>query len=448
MKNWLQTLCVTLAIAGSAFSAAPKETVVYSFQGGTDGSYPYAGLLAGKGGTLYGTTSAGGGGTCTGGCGTVFQLTPPAATGGAWTETVLYRFTGGSDGATPWAGLILDGTGNLYGATLAGGNTSCRTGCGVVFELSPPASIGGSWTQSVLYSFKGVRSGDGNGPEGTLIFDASGRLYGTTYAGGIACSDSAPTGCGTVFQLTPPSSSGGAWTETLIYKFDPSFAGGPSGALLLDSKGNLYGTAVNDGVYGEGTAYKLAPQSSGGWHRTVLHAFGGSSTDGGYVSAGLTVGKGGALYGATEGYGGQVGDGGTVFQLTPPASSGAGWTETVLYVFPGDNGYTRGPFGSLLAGPSGVLFGMTPSGGGGSCSVLGWLGCGTVFELTPPASMGGAWTHTTLHSFSGGTDGAVPYSGVIFGLGNALFGTTYGGGTGTCSQQSPAGCGTVFTIAP
>jgi uncharacterized repeat protein (TIGR03803 family) len=447
MKHVLLVL-VALAITGIAAAAIPTETVIYNFQGGSDGAYPYDGLVAGPGGSLYGTTTEGGGGSCTGGCGTVFRLTPPSSAGGTWGETVIYSFTGGSDGATPWANLIVDGAGNLYGSTVFGGGP-CRNGCGVIFKLAPPATAGGAWIQSVLYSFEGVSAGDGNGPEGALVFDKNGRLYGTTYAGSIACSDSAPSGCGTIFQLTPPATTTGTWTENVIYRFDPSFAGGPSSALLIDSQGNLYGTAINDGPYGEGTAYKLAQTSPGTWERKVLHAFGGSSTDGGYVSAGLTVGLGGALYGATEGYGGEVGYGGTVFQLTPPAVAGGAWTESVLYVFPGENGYARGPFGSLLAGPGGVLFGMAPSGGGGVCRVFGWLGCGSVFQLTPPATAGGTWTHTALHKFTGAPgDGSIPYGSLIFGPGNALYGTTYGGGTGTCSQPSPSGCGTVIMVAP
>ena len=449
MKHLLlavSVIFITLAIAGAAVAAGPRESVIYSFQGGNDGSYPYGGLVAGRGGALYGTTSQGGGGSCSGGCGTVFHLAPQSTVGGPWVETVLYTFTGGSDGATPWASLIVDGAGNLYGSTLFGGGT-CRGGCGVVFKLAPPETAGGSWTESVLYAFKGVRAGDGNGPEGALVFDQNGNLFGTTYAGGTACSDSGPTGCGTFFQLSPPAATGGTWTESVIYRFDPSFYGGPSAGLIVDSKGNLYGTAVNDGPGGEGTAYKLA-QTSAGWKRKVLHAFGGNA-DGGYPWAGLTAGKGSALYGATAGYGGEVGDGGTAFKLTPPASSGGAWTENILYVFPGENGYTRGPFGSLLANPAGILFGMTPSGGNGSCVVGGWLGCGTVFQLTPPTTTGGTWTHTTLHSFAGGADdGSIPYGSLIFGPGHALYGTTYGGGSGTCSQPSPSGCGTVFVIMP
>ena len=419
--------------------------MLYSFRGGDDGAHPQATLVADIAGNLYGTTYQGGG---VANCGTVFQLTPPAAPGGKWTEAVLYRFhdSGVVDGALPIGGLIFDGAGNLYGTTLFGGAGPCTKGCGTVFELSPPATAGGPWTETILYSFKGVRERDGNGPYGNVVFDKSGNLYGTTYAGGIACSDSGPSGCGTVFQLSPPAAPGGAWTETVIYRFDPSFYGGPASGLLIDGHGDLYGTAVNDGYFGEGTAYKLTPSTSGAWTRTVLHNFGGNS-DGGYVYAGLTFGKGGVLYGATTGYGGEVGDGGTVVQLTP-AESGAGWSETLPYVFPSQNGTSEGPFGALLASPTGALFGMTNSGGTGPCQVNGWVGCGMVFKLTPPATPGGAWTETTLHNFLGGADGATPYSGLIFGLGGALYGTTYTGGSGSCSQTGLAGCGTVVAIVP
>jgi len=446
--RWPLAVFISIQMIGStAFAASPKEAVIYSFQGGSDGSYPQATLLAGRAGNLYGTTYIGGGGTCQGGCGTVFQLTPPAAPGGEWTETVLYRFMGGSDGALPIGGLIFDGAGNLYGTTLFGGGGKCSDGCGTVFELSPPSAAGGAWTETILYSFEGVRERDGNGPYGGVVFDKSGNLYGTTYAGGVACSDSGPWGCGTVFQLSPPATAGNAWAETVIYRFDPSFYGGPASGLLIDGHGNLYGTAVNDGFFGEGTAYKLTQATSGAWSRTILHNFGNNS-DGGYVYAGLTFGKGGVLYGATTGYGGEVGDGGTVFQLTPPTVAGAGWSETLPYVFHSKNGSSEGPYGALLASPSGALFGMTNSGGSGTCQVNGWLGCGMVFKLTPPATAGGAWAETTLHSFTGGADGAVPYSGLIFGLGGALYGTTYAGGSGLCSQTGLAGCGTVVAIIP
>jgi len=440
MSVALVTLCVATA-------SAATEKVIYSFQAGTDGAYPLAALVADANGHLYGTTQGGGTGACKvapppGGCGTVFELAPPAAAGEAWVESVIYRFTGGGDGANPWAGLIFDQSGNLYGTAEFGGQSEN----GVVFELTPPPTTGGAWSETVLYAFKGHRHGDGANPQAGLVFDSHGNLFGTTYAGGIPCSDSAPSGCGTIFELTPPTAPGGAWTEQLIYKFDPSFAGGPASVLVLDASGNLYGTAVNDGALGEGTAYKLSPSGSA-WTRTVLHTFGGSG-DGGYVYAGLIFGKGGNLYGATTGFGGQVGNGGTVFELARP-TTGTAWKETLLTVFPGENGVTEGPWSSLLSSKAGALYGATSSGGGGDCVTSGgWHGCGFVFQLTPPAAPGSAWTETTLYSFQGSPDGAVPYSGLAFGFGHRIYGTTSAGGSGTCFQNGLSGCGTVFEIVP
>lgn len=447
-RRFCYALCGSLVLLVlPAVVAGSQEAVIYSFQGGSDGAYPLAGLVADSAGHLYGTTQAGGAGTCKappppGGCGTIFELTPPAMPGHVWTKNVIYHFTGGDDGANPWAGLILDQRGNLYGTAEFGGQGKG----GTVFELSPPAAPGGAWTQIVLYAFQGARhGGDGANPQGSLTFDKSGNLFGTTYAGGIPCSDSAPSGCGTIFELTPPSAAGGAWTENVIYRFDPSFAGGPSGALIFDAKGNFYGTAVNDGALGGGTAYRFT-LSSGGWTRTVLHTFGGA-TDGGYVYAGLIFGKGGALYGATTGYGGQVGNGGTVFKLGLTASGSL--QETLLAVFPGENGFTEGPFGALVTDASGALYGATNSGGTGTClSTGGWRGCGFVFKLTPPAAPGGSWTETTLHNFAGGSDGAESYANLIFGPGHKLYGTTSTGGSGPCAQGTLTGCGTVFEIVP
>jgi hypothetical protein len=220
-RKWrLMVFIAIQTIQGTAFAASSKEIVVYSFQGGADGAYS-ATLLADKAGNLYGNAYQGGGGACQGGCGAVFELTPPGAAGGAWTETVLYHFMGGNDGSLPRGGLIFDSAGNLYGTTLFGGGGACSDACGTVFELSPPAAAGGAWTETILYRFKGVREGDGNGPYGNVVFDKSGNLYSTTYAGVIACSDSGPWGCGTVFELSPPTATGGVWTETVLYRFDP-----------------------------------------------------------------------------------------------------------------------------------------------------------------------------------------------------------------------------------
>ena len=223
----------------TATGGAWTETVLYSFSGGTDGTSPNGSLIADASGALYGTTTSGG----TGSSGTVFKLTPPTTTGGAWTETVLYTFTGSPDGASPFVGLIADASGALYGATYNGGTS----GNGTVFKLTPPTTTGGAWTETVLYSFSGS---DGANPRGSLIADAEGAHYGTTFLGGAGSS-------GTVFKLTPPATTGGAWTETVLYSFTGGSDGAnPPAALIADTSGALYGT-TNSGGGGYGTVFKL-----------------------------------------------------------------------------------------------------------------------------------------------------------------------------------------------
>jgi len=302
---------------GTVFELSPTpgggwtERVLYSFGNGTDGAYPfYAGVIFDAGGNLYGTTSSGGTYNCqgNGGCGTVFKLSPTV--GGAWTETVLYNFGNGTDGYSPWAGLILDAAGNLYGTTAFGGtNNDCINfqyhGCGTVFELSPTA--GGGWTETVLHNFGYT---DGAIPIAALIFDAAGNLYGTTEGGGSYTND------GTVFELSPVV--GGGWTETVLYSFNERDSGGygpAAGTLVFDATGSLYGTVYNGGVYFGGTAFELTP-TGGVWTETVLYSFGYEAGS----WAGLIFDGAGNLYGTTW-YGGtnQCGQStcGTVFELTP-----------------------------------------------------------------------------------------------------------------------------------
>ena len=214
-----------------------KETVLWNFGQGNDGQMPYAGMIFDKAGNLYGTTARGG----QYGQGTVFQLTP---SGSGWTENILYSFQGESDGSSPYAGLIVDASGNFYGATPVGG----QGGGGTVFELTPS---NGNWTFSVLYSFPGVQ-GTYTGPYGSLVMDKAGSLYGTTSGNFGQYGD-----YGTVFKLTP---SADGWTYKLMY----AFTGGPDGqspysALVLDSNGNLYGTAANNGAYGYGVVFEITP---------------------------------------------------------------------------------------------------------------------------------------------------------------------------------------------
>jgi uncharacterized repeat protein (TIGR03803 family) len=264
------------------------ESVVYSFTGGSDGGNPEAGLIADASGNLYGTTYSGGGVNR----GTVFKITRRGH------ESVLYSFCPNyphcSDGFDPSAGLIIDASGNLYGTTYAGGSNSL----GTVFEVAPDG------TETVLYSFAG--GNDGADPAAAVIADSSGNLYGTTYNGGTA-------GFGTVFKLAANG------TETVLYSFQGGSDGAnPSASVIEDANGNLYGTTYYGGSSncsgsGCGTVFKLAPDDT----ETVLYSFAGGS-DGTYPEAGLTADTTGRLYGATL-YGGTTdcsGNGcGTVFRL-------------------------------------------------------------------------------------------------------------------------------------
>jgi hypothetical protein len=217
-------LVLVFSVVALPASAEWKEKVLYSFLGGTtDGSVPAGGVVFDSEGNLYGATTHGGPETCTpigSACGTAFELTPPTQRGGAWTETLIYRFQGegSQDGSVPTGGLIFDTAGNLFGVTGYGGTGDCvlveiKAGCGTVFELSPPQQKGGAWTETILYSF---RSGsDGYFPSGNLVFDQKGNLYGATEFGGgegTTC-DPIYQYCGTVFKLTPPKEKDGKWEE-------------------------------------------------------------------------------------------------------------------------------------------------------------------------------------------------------------------------------------------
>ena len=243
----LSTIAVLSALLPFAGAAAATETVLYSFKGGTDGTYPPAGLMMDSSGALYGTTVYGG----TANAGTVFKLTRPAAGGRHWTETVLHSFTGGADGAVGGT-LLKDNAGALYGMTQEGGTGNQ----GTVFKLTPPAAGQTAWTEIVLYRFKGGR--DGRYPLGDLIAK-HGVLYGMTNGGGTA-------NTGTVFKLRPPAAGQTAWTERVLYRF----TGGTDGTrpqagllatagLLANKSGFLFGTTYQGGVSNKGTVFKVVP---------------------------------------------------------------------------------------------------------------------------------------------------------------------------------------------
>jgi uncharacterized repeat protein (TIGR03803 family) len=341
------------------------ESVVHSFTAGADGGFPWAGLVFDQAGNLYGTTGGGGNSSCSfdHGCGVVFELAPNAD--GSWTESVLYTFTGGSDGEYPRVGLIFDQAGNLYSTTADGG----AYGYGVVFMLAPNAD--GCWTESVLHSFTG--GSDGKYPGAGLIFDAAGNLYGTTQSGGNL-SYCGGQGCGVVFRLTP--NSDGSWKEKVLHQFTGGKSGsGPSG-LILDAAGNLYSTA-GGGAYGAGVAFRLAPNSNGGWKEKVLHQFTGGKDGNG--PSGLTLDPSGNLYGTTHSGGNSVcyfGSGcGVVFMLT--ADSNGGWHEKPLHAFKNNPGAF--PDAGVILDGAGNLYGTTSNYASGECEGA----CGSVFEVTP-----------------------------------------------------------------
>jgi uncharacterized repeat protein (TIGR03803 family) len=272
------------------------ETVLYRFQGAADGSCPeYGDLVFNQSGDMYNTAGEGGN-TCTAGYGVVYKLT---RSGQSYTQSLVYSFAGGSDGAYPFGGVVFDGAGNLYASST--GTTGIPP---TVIELTPN---GGGWSETTLHDFSA--GSDGWYPVAAPIFDTAGNLYGTTVAYG-------PDGGGTVYQLMP---MGGNWTFSVLQ----SFAGreGPWGPLLMDSAGNLYGMTGADGAYGYGNVFELTP-SSGGWTYRDLHDFTGGS-DGQYPIGNLIMDADGNLYGATT-YGGQPGTNcrsgfgcGVVFEINP-----------------------------------------------------------------------------------------------------------------------------------
>jgi uncharacterized repeat protein (TIGR03803 family) len=370
------------------------------------------------------------------GYGAVIELLRPVSPNTKWTMATLYSFTAFEDGVNPQGGIIFDKAGNLYGTTSQGGVASNG---GTVFELSPPATEGGEWTESVLYKFQGG-SRDGGTPRAGLVFDSSGKLYGTTASGGLQPSKGAAR-AGIVFQLTPPATPGVAWTETVIHFFKEKLEGGmPVSTPILDAKGNLYGTTSYGGGNGGGAAWRLTPPSgSGAWVYRQLCALPGQQ----YVdqpTSSLTLHGKGVLYG-TDRAGGEYGLG-MVYQLVPPAVAGGAWTENTLHSFAGGNDGAL-PEAGVIFDAAGSLYSTTSSGGNGilesDCGLSNpRSACGTVFTLTPPSTDGGDWTETVLHSFpSTDDDGFVVVGGVVLGKNGVLFGITAFGG---------AGGGTVFAV--
>jgi hypothetical protein len=384
------------AQCGSVFQLTPPakkgdpwtETVLHVFTGNSngDGDTPVGGLVIDRAGNLYGTAGYGGTGDCVllgtkVGCGIVYKMTPPQTKGGKWVETVLHSFPTSKQGYLPNGDLVFDGAGNLYGATMFGGGhgTTCNDFyqyCGAVFELSPPKTKGGKWTEKVLHGFKGGT--DGANPNGGLVLDSNGNVYGTTYIGGYNCPHNSGQGCGTAFELKLPDKKDGAWAEKVLHRFkrDSSDGGNPMAGLRFDRLGNLYGTNLNGGPGLYGTVFSLKPpfEELGPWVETVLYGF-SDDERGADPTAGVIFDLLGNLY-ATA-LGGST-HRGVVFRLKPPQLSSS-WPLTVLYSLTGSPDGDH-PTASLTLDSRGNLYSTTEWGGTGqSCQG----GCGTVFEVEP-----------------------------------------------------------------
>jgi uncharacterized repeat protein (TIGR03803 family) len=418
----LNPVVLFLALALAPAAAAQTESDIANFTG-ANGNSPWAGMIFDQSGNLYGTTSGGG----TYGAGTVFELTP---TSSGWQETVLYSFANGADGKWPYGGLVFDNAGNLYGVTFGGGIVSktggdCYfNGCGTVFELSPVS--GGGWTKTILHTFTGGK--DGYQPICTLVLDSLGNLYGTTLYGG-----NPKVNGGVVFELSPSSSG---WTEKVLHAFTGGIDGRtPYSGVVFDSAGNLYGTASSGGNLADcnglgcGVVYKLF-QSNGVWRGSVLHAFTGA--DGSSPWALPTLDSAGNLYGAAQ-YGGASGLG-SVYRLSPHPSGH--WSETVLYSFESNDG--QWPQGGVLLDSSGNVYGTTYQGGAGRDGEGEGTG-GVVYELSPQS--GGVWQDTVLVDFSTGkVSGGYSSAGLVSDSVGNIYGTTQYGG----SENG----GIVFEITP
>lgn len=427
-------IVVTVAlILVSSVGAASNYKTLYAFKGGADGSLPYASLIFDTAGNLYGTAVNGG----AYGYGVVFKLSPNAD--GKWTESVIYSFSGGTDGSHPGAALLWAPDGNLYGTTRTGGTGSCtfqgNSGCGTAFKLMPNPD--GTWSETVTYSFTGVP--DGFVPSfGGLMLDESGNLYGGTHYGGRT-STNCPSGCGTVFRLAP--NLDGTWTESVLYEFNEANGWNPFGSLLFHN-GNIYGVTSNGGgdhgpncpnYPGCGAVFELTPNADGSWKLKNLHRFSGQlNGDGGISYGGLTLGPGGVLYGTT-GWGAPPGVGG-LFTETPRTDGS--WRYQWSYSFQNGAGAAI-PWGTLITDHGGNLYGVTLEGGGSlGCVVNYAYGCGTVFKLMRTKN---GWRDKVLHNFWN-HPGAYPRSGVILDASGNLYGTTSGDGKTTF--------GSVYQIIP
>jgi len=381
MINRRHVMASIVVLVLAALAPDQTFTTLYNFTGGSDGGNPYAGVIQNQSGNLYGTTAYGG----LYGYGVVYEVSSSGS------ETVLYPFTDNTNGGIPWASVIRDSKGNLYGTTSYGYGD-----CGVVFQVDTAG------TETVLHTFYGGAS-DGCYPLQGVIMDKKGNLYGTTYHGGASNQ-------GTVFRLTPNG------TETLLH----SFAGGPSdgamptfGHLLMDKAGNLYGVTEEGGSSRVGVLYKLTTKKQ----ETLLHSFAGHSSDGCYPLGSVSMDKAGNLYGTTYACGSS--NNGTVWRVSKNG------TETILHNFAGGSSDGCHTYAGVVMDSTDNLYGNTYGCGANTY--------GTIWRLSANGTL------TLLHSFDR-TDGDAPIGELLRTTEGELFGTTYGGGS--------YDCGTVWSYVP
>lgn len=422
---FIGTALVIFFQLGVSTAQAQTFQVLHTFTGGADGYAPTSVVLDGAG-NLYGDTGYGGNyesscnyvGSPTG-CGVVFKMSHH---GSSWIFAPLASFNG-ANGYEPEQGITIAPNGTLYSTTFYGGpgGPECHyfgPGCGTVFELRPPASLCKSfscpWTVTDIHQFVGGPS-DGQFPElGSLTLDAARNLYGTTETGGTY-------GDGMVYEMSP---TGNGWTMSQLFNFGDVYTDGanPEGGVVFDKFGNLYGVTVAGGG-GLGVVYQLSPSASG-WTLHRLHSF-NYETDGANPFGTPVIDSAGNLYGTTAYYG--PNNGGTVWEVSP--TEGGGWSFSVLYAFAAGDG----PDGGLLMDSAGNLYGATAGGGGN--------GYGAAFKLSPG---NGGWTYTSLHDFTGGSDGGAPLSNLVMDSGGNLYGVTADGGQ--VESNCVRGCGVVFEI--
>lgn len=410
---------VALALLAAPVPAsAVTYKVLYSFTGaGTDGGNgPQAPLIIDSKGTLYGTTVRGGAHPCPGGCGTVFKL---SKAGRNWAHTNLLLFSELVNGAFPFAPVMMDKNGALYGTSSIGGPSG---GAGTVFRLAPPASGNSAWTNTTLRTFQHSRS-DGGFPYGEVIADKNGALYGTTGEAGTR-------GKGTIYRLTPASGSA-TWPIKVLYDFTALTGTNAGSGLVADSKGNLYGVTDQGGSDNVGVLFRLSPPGKGktAWTYTALHQFVGGFSDGAFPYATLLL-RAGYLYGTT--IEGGTNSAGTIFSLRLPFAGHPNAVYTQLHNFdmPTEGGQI---YGGLVADSAGNLYGTASAGG--------THGKGTVFRLSRPAVGHKVWILSVLHNFAGKpNDGDTPFAGLVMDSGGTLYGTTSAGGA--------KDVGTVFALKP